>query len=76
MTTIVSVDLGTDSHLEVLLSPVGSPANPGAATYHVTVDGQIRHPNCSAEDVMRALGNYLHSTSFKLKKATNPNLFF
>ncbi len=31
--------------------------------YEVQVDGVAKHPNCSAEDVIRALGHYLHSAS-------------
>lgn len=76
MTTIVEVDLGEKSTLEVVQSPVGSIQNPGATSYHVKVNGVIRHPDCSAEDVMRALGQYLHNVSFELKKAKDPNLFF
>lgn len=76
VTTVVEVDMGLGSTVTVLQSPVGSVNNPGAPCYQVVVDGVIRHGNCSAEDVMRALGNYLHSVSFELKKANNPNLFF
>lgn len=31
--------------------------------YTVAVDGIVRHPDCNAEDVMRALGHYLASAA-------------
>jgi len=74
--TIIEVDLGESSTLEVVQSPVGSLQNPAGIAYLVKVNGEIRHPNCSAEDVMRALGQYLHNVSFELRKAKDPNLFF
>lgn len=27
--------------------------------YDVVVDGKVKHPRCTAEDAMRALGHYL-----------------
>jgi hypothetical protein len=46
--------------LEVLKKSDGS--------YEVQVDGKVRHAGCSAEDVMRALGNYLHAAGFSAAK--------
>ncbi|MBU9200193.1 hypothetical protein KTD31_02080 [Burkholderia multivorans] len=42
-----------DTEIEVLRAADGR--------YHVVRDGVNRHPDASAEDVMRALGNYLQS---------------
>lgn len=36
------------------------------STYHVSVDAEIKHLDCSAEDVMRALGHYINSLSYTL----------
>src|SRR5689334_21244400 len=36
--------------------------------YVVTVDDKVRHPNCCAEDVFRALSNYLHSAAYSANK--------
>ena len=33
-----------------------------AGTYHVLSGGVVRHPGCSPEDAMRALGWYLNSS--------------
>lgn len=38
--------------------------------YQVHCDGVVRHPDCSAEDAMRALGAYLQSALYKVAKAT------
>lgn len=38
--------------------------------YSVEVDGVVRHPGCTAEDVMRALGNYLHSAGYKAQQSS------
>lgn len=32
------------------------------AEYSVLVNGELKHPHCSPEDVIRALGHYLQST--------------
>jgi hypothetical protein len=29
-------------------------------TYEVVVDGVVKHPKCEPEDVIRALGHYMH----------------
>lgn len=36
--------------------------------YNVLVNGEVKHPNCSAEDVMRALGHYIHSQANKINQ--------
>jgi hypothetical protein len=36
--------------------------------YTVTTDGVVRHTPCSAEDVMRAMANYLHNALYLLEK--------
>ncbi len=58
---IVHVDLGS-KELHVVRQAEVEPA-----AYDVIVDGVIRHPNSSAEDVMRALGNYIQSLSHQLE---------
>lgn len=42
--------------------------------YQVKNDGHVRHPNCTAEDAMRALGGYLHSVSHSYQKILNHHL--
>lgn len=36
--------------------------------YNVAVNGEVKHPACTAEDAMRALSHYLQSEGYKLKK--------
>lgn len=36
--------------------------------YMVIVDGVTRHAPASAEDVMRAMGHYIQSLSYKISK--------
>jgi len=31
-------------------------------TYQVEVNGEVKHPGCSAEDAIRALGHYLQGS--------------
>lgn len=40
-------------------------------TYDVFVDDAIKHPDCSHEDVFRALSNYMMSLQYKLDKYSN-----
>lgn len=37
--------------------------------YSVLMGEEVKHPDSSAEDVIRALAHYLHSTNYKLQKA-------
>lgn len=39
-----------------------------SSQYEVLVDGVVKHPGCTAEDVIRALGHYLHSASTQAGK--------
>lgn len=56
---VVDVDFGATGSLQVIKED---------DVYHVIVDGVTRHPDCSAEDVMRALGHYVNSLSYQLSK--------
>ena len=61
---IIDVDLD-GKVLQVVRQGEGGPP-----AYDVIVDGTVRHPNCSAEDAMRAMGNYIHSLSHNLQIRT------
>lgn len=37
--------------------------------YDILVDGVLRHPNCTAEDVFRGLAHYAYALSYSLAKA-------
>lgn len=39
-----------------------------AGMYQVVRDGVLRHPNCTAENVMSALAFYLHSALYQVEK--------
>jgi len=58
---IVDVDFGVHDSLQVLKAEDDK--------YHVVVAGVVRHPNCSAEDAMRALGHYIHELSYRLQSS-------
>jgi len=49
-----------------------------AGMYQVVRDGVLRHPNCTAENVMTALAFYLHSALYRAEKledqAATPSL--
>lgn len=61
MTIIVDVDM-FEKPLQVIKKENG--------LYDVVHDGVVRHPDCKAENVMSALGHYIHSLDFHLTKAT------
>lgn len=41
--------------------------------YQVFRDGVHRHPNCSAEDALRALGHYLHRALYDVDRQRAPS---
>lgn len=67
-TVIVQIGVEGFFELEVVKSDdIGSSFHPDFH-YDVVVDGIVRHPKCSEEDVMRALGAYLMSFVHKAHK--------
>jgi hypothetical protein len=61
---IVDVDLDTDSLTVVKISEEGA----AVPKYNVIVNGVVKHPNSTAENVMAAMAHYIHSLSYKLSK--------
>lgn len=63
-TTIIDVDLN-GKPLQVISVFEGFPE---PTYYEVIVDGVVKHPDCSVEDALRALGHYINGLSFQLLK--------
>ena len=59
--------IAESDHIRVM-QDVSSSAT-GDNNYYVFSDGVLRHPKCTAEDVMRALTHYLRGLEYKLEKS-------
>ena len=68
-TIIVDVSLSIRSELQVIRATPEVAVLEVNNRYNVIVNGDVKHSNCSAEDTIRALGNYLHLVSKILRTA-------
>lgn len=42
------------------------------ARYDIIVDGVVRHPNCTTDDLLRGLAHYIYGLSYSLERELNP----
>jgi len=69
MSTTIVTEVESNGHTIVVMKFEKITVEPKVIYEHydVSVDGEVKHPRCSADDALRALGQYLHGTTRSLR---------